>query len=107
MHVRSSTSSPIVQESKALLLLPESLRPRPLSLTDHDWITTNGGEETTHTVRLTYPDSYSHSAILRALLPESVREVPTGFEAIGHIAHYNLREEAMPFKSIIGNLKGV
>ncbi|XP_064404003.1 tRNA (guanine(37)-N1)-methyltransferase-like [Halichondria panicea] len=92
------------KESKALLLLPESLRPHTLSPTDHDWITTNGGEETTHTVHLTYPDSYSHSAILRALLPESVKEVPTGFEAIGHIAHYNLRENAMPFKSIIGQV---
>ncbi len=95
-----------MQVFKTLLLLPEALRPHPISPVDHDWIASNGGEETTHTVCLAYPQSYSHNAILRAVLPETVKEVPSGFEAIGHIAHFNLREEAMPFKSLIGESGG-
>lgn len=48
---------------------------------------------------------YSHFsiyAVLRALLPAELKEVPTGFETVGHIAHFNLREEYLPFKSLIG-----
>ena len=93
-----------MQESKALLLLPEELRPHPLSPTDREWIVANGGEETTHTVSLAYPDSYSQVAILRAVLPATVKEVPSGFEVVGHIAHLNLKEEVMPYKKIIGNV---
>ena len=100
-------SSVVVQESKALLLLPDDLRPHPLSPSDHEWIAANGGEEITHKVRLTYPESYSHTAILRALLPESVKEVPSGFEAVGHIAHFNLREDVMPYKTAIGERHNV
>lgn len=95
-------SPPSLQESKALLLLPEELRPHPLSLEDHEWIGANGGKETTHTVSLAYPDGYSQVAILKAVLPESVKEVPSGFEVVGHIAHLNLKEELMPYKKIIG-----
>ena len=100
-------SSVVVQESKALLLLPDELRPHPLSPSDQEWIAANGGEEVTHTVRLTYPESYSHTAILRALLPESVKDVPSGFEAVGHIAHFNLREDVMPYKTVIGERHNV
>jgi tRNA (guanine37-N1)-methyltransferase len=38
---------------------------------------------------------------LRALLPEGVG-VPTGYERVGHVAHFNLRDEHLPHKTVIG-----
>jgi hypothetical protein len=31
-------------------------------------------------------------------------EVPSSFEAVGHIAHFNLRPEVLPFKGLIGQV---
>lgn len=76
---------------------------QPLTSEDHQWIAENGGEEATHMVTLCYTD-YSKHAILRAILPQEVKEIPSGFETVGHIAHFNLREEHLPYKDIIGIL---
>ena len=84
-----------------ILLLPEELRGGPLTKEERDWIRSNGGEETTHNVTLGY-DHYSVHAILRAVLPLEVEEVPTGYETVGHVAHFNLRKECLPYKEIIG-----
>ncbi|BDA40665.1 tRNA (guanine(37)-N1)-methyltransferase [Coccomyxa sp. Obi] len=46
---------------------------------------------------------WSADHILKRLLPEGC-EVPTSFESVGHIAHVNLRDELLPFKSIIGQV---
>lgn len=37
------------------------------------------------------------------LLPAGV-EVPSSFESVGHIAHFNLRPEVMPYKRLIGQV---
>lgn len=42
---------------------------------------------------------------LQKLLPEAV-EVPAAFEAVGHIAHFNLREEQLPYRHLIGQARG-
>lgn len=42
--------------------------------------------------------------ILQELLPKGW-EVPSSFETIGHIAHLNLREEYLPFKHVIGQVR--
>lgn len=50
--------------------------------------------------------SYTHCSIehvLRNILPEHL-QVPTSFESIGHIAHVNLRDEHIPWKTIIGQV---
>ena len=59
---------------------------------------------TTHSVTLEY-QQYTMHAILRAVLPPEIKDVPTAFEAVGHIAHVNLREEQLPYKELIGNKK--
>jgi len=89
------------EPAKVLLLAPSHLMKRPLSTEDHDWISANGGEEITWTVMLGYAQ-YSKRVILRAILPSDVREVPVAFESVGHIAHYNLRNDQLPYKNIIG-----
>ena len=74
---------------------------RPLSQEDREWIAANNGEEVTRVITLDYQD-YPKQAILRAILPTDLQELPSGYESVGHIAHYNLREEFLPYKSIIG-----
>ena len=37
------------------------------------------------------------------LLPAAV-DVPTSFETVGHVAHLNLRDEALPHKRLIGRV---
>ena len=89
---------------KVILLKPAEVLDSPLSEEDRQWIRCNGGEETTHTVSLDY-SHFSNYAILRAVLPLELKEVPTGFEPVGHIAHFNLRKEYLPFKEVIGELQ--
>jgi len=49
-----------------------------------------------HTVEVGY-EQLQADEILRKLLPSEI-EVPSGFETIGHIAHFNLRPEHEPYK---------
>jgi tRNA (guanine37-N1)-methyltransferase len=48
-------------------------------------------------------ESLSPKEVLREILPAEI-EVPVGYEQVGHIAHYNLRDEQMPFRHIIGQV---
>ena len=48
--------------------------------------------------------NYPMSVILRSILPSSIEEIQSTFEMVGHIAHFNLKEEMLPYKSIIGEL---
>jgi tRNA (guanine37-N1)-methyltransferase len=43
-------------------------------------------------------------AVLQRLLPAGT-EVPSSFETVGHIAHLNLREELLPHKHTIGQVR--
>ncbi|PAV22075.1 tRNA (guanine-N(1)-)-methyltransferase [Pyrrhoderma noxium] len=57
-----------------------------------------------HTVKLSY-DFWNTDDILYAILPEELVEgAPSGFAAMGHLAHLNLREEYLPYKYIIGQV---
>jgi tRNA (guanine37-N1)-methyltransferase len=53
-------------------------------------------------VNLNY-SNFGYFEVLQQLLPETV-QVPTGFETIGHIAHFNLAEDQLPFKHLIGSV---
>lgn len=46
-------------------------------------------------------DNWSVSEIIKALLPELKTNI-SGFSVIGHIAHLNLKDEALDFKDLIG-----
>ena len=47
--------------------------------------------------------SWPIRALLAAILPESL-VVPSAYEAAGHIAHVNLRDEQLPYKQVIGEV---
>eukprot|EP00511_Aplanochytrium_stocchinoi_P000480 CAMPEP_0204838266 /NCGR_PEP_ID=MMETSP1346-20131115/30358_1 /ASSEMBLY_ACC=CAM_ASM_000771 /TAXON_ID=215587 /ORGANISM="Aplanochytrium stocchinoi, Strain GSBS06" /LENGTH=453 /DNA_ID=CAMNT_0051974183 /DNA_START=415 /DNA_END=1776 /DNA_ORIENTATION=- len=56
-----------------------------------------------HEISLSY-DNMSQESIMRKLLPVSIGEIPSAFETVGHIAHFNLRDELLPYKHIIGQV---
>lgn len=42
--------------------------------------------------------------ILREILPKDIGDIPSSFETVGHIAHLNLRDSALPYKNVIGEV---
>eukprot|EP00535_Pseudo-nitzschia_heimii_P006272 CAMPEP_0197194180 /NCGR_PEP_ID=MMETSP1423-20130617/28759_1 /TAXON_ID=476441 /ORGANISM="Pseudo-nitzschia heimii, Strain UNC1101" /LENGTH=613 /DNA_ID=CAMNT_0042647557 /DNA_START=56 /DNA_END=1897 /DNA_ORIENTATION=- len=57
-----------------------------------------------HTIVLSYQDWTVEEVLGRLLLPEGVKEIPSAFEAVGHLAHVNLREELLPYKYLVGKV---
>jgi tRNA (guanine37-N1)-methyltransferase len=58
---------------------------------------------TTISGQLVRPLYASHTdEILSATLPEDIEDIPSGFATVGHIAHMNLRDYALPYKYHIG-----
>jgi tRNA (guanine37-N1)-methyltransferase len=62
----------------------------------------NGGEAVDFDLRLGY-DNMVVDEVLRKLLPANA-EVPSSFEAAGHVAHLNIREEFVEYKRVIGQV---
>ena len=53
-------------------------------------------------ISLSY-DNFSYFEVLQKLLPSDI-SIPTGFETIGHIAHFNLNPSQLKYKNIIGQV---
>jgi len=62
-----------------------------------------GGVLVPSVVTVTYADM-GMEAVMRALLPPETPKLPSGFEAAGHVAHVNLRDELWPWRFIIGQV---
>jgi tRNA (guanine37-N1)-methyltransferase len=57
-------------------------------------------------ITITY-DNYTIEQVIKAILPDDLVKDKTvntgsGYSLIGHIAHFNLRDEVLPYKHIIG-----
>ena len=57
-------------------------------------------------VTVTY-NNYSIEQVIKAILPDDLRDDKrvnngSGYSLVGHIAHFNLRDEVLPYKHIIG-----
>ncbi|XP_008551481.1 tRNA (guanine(37)-N1)-methyltransferase [Microplitis demolitor] len=48
-------------------------------------------------------NNWNADELLRVILPADI-EVPTSYTKVGHILHLNLRNDQLPFKSIIGQI---
>jgi tRNA (guanine37-N1)-methyltransferase len=57
-----------------------------------------------HTITLSYDDWTTEEILTRLLLPEGIKEIPSAFEAVGHLAHVNLRNELLPYKYLVGKV---
>lgn len=57
-----------------------------------------------HTLEMDYK-YWTYHDIVTAVLPEdTLDEVPSGFQVVGHVAHLNLRDAYMPYKQIIAEV---
>lgn len=74
----------------------------PACMTLEDFIRDNGFDVVPHVITRGYKDM-SLQEVLKHYLPAGV-EIPSSFESVGHIAHLNLKEAALPFKNIIGQV---
>jgi tRNA (guanine37-N1)-methyltransferase len=57
-----------------------------------------------HTITLSYEDWTTEEILTRLLVPEGIQEIPSAFEAVGHLAHVNLRKELLPYKYLVGKV---
>ncbi|KAI9296696.1 hypothetical protein K502DRAFT_289058 [Neoconidiobolus thromboides FSU 785] len=62
----------------------------------------HGIESCEKEVEFTY-EHWSADSVLRSILPDDL-QVPSSFSTIGHIAHFNLREEFYPYKKLLGQV---
>ncbi|KAJ7103254.1 Met-10+ like-protein-domain-containing protein [Mycena belliarum] len=69
-----------------------------------EFLTTEANGLVPYTLELNY-DYWTADEIIQSILPEELREgSPTGFAMTGHIAHINLKDEYLPYKSLIGQI---
>lgn len=59
-------------------------------------------EAETYELRLGYEQTTAEEALQR-ILPAGV-DVPRGFETVGHLAHFNLRDQQWPYRKAIGKI---
>lgn len=57
-------------------------------------------------VNITY-ENYTIEQVIKAIIPDDLMEdkrvnTGSGYSLIGHIAHFNLRDEVLPYKYVIG-----
>lgn len=79
-------------DKKIVLIQPEVELPESLA----------SYEKVKKTVELDY-SNFSYSQVLKQVLPENLT-IPTGFETVGHIAHFNLSAELYPYRHTIGRV---
>lgn len=93
---------PDSSETKKKILLLHPLKSlNTLEEQDREFAQSHGAEEATYELVLGY-EYWTAEQVLRAVLPTEISEVPSSFETIGHIAHVNLRDAQLEYKTLIG-----
>ncbi|KAJ3017748.1 tRNA (guanine(37)-N1)-methyltransferase [Thoreauomyces humboldtii] len=90
--------------ARRLVLLNTSITETtdPLPTLVKDFVEREGGEVTKYALTVGY-EYWTADQVLRSILPDDI-DVPGAFEAVGHIAHVNLRDQYLPYKHIIGEV---
>lgn len=107
--LRNVLDDPEANPDRRVVLLSETVEPgrEQECMPDESWLyvkelLASGASLVGHEVKMGYEHLCATDAIAR-LLPEGV-EVPSGFETIGQIAHFNLRPVHEPYKELIGRI---
>ena len=66
------------------------------------FVVDSGADVVPHTLKVDYTQ-FTAAQVLQTLLPDGVT-APSSFETVGHIAHLNLQDEQLPFKTLIGQV---
>ncbi|EJD54430.1 guanine-N(1)--methyltransferase [Auricularia subglabra TFB-10046 SS5] len=75
-----------------------------LSADAREFLASEGATLVHHDLVLDY-DYWSREQILESILPEELcGDAPSSFTITGHLAHYNLRDEYLPFKHLVGQV---
>jgi len=88
---------------RLLLLSPKIKTVEELPKHIQELVEAEGAEPMKHTVELKY-EHWAADQVIRAILPEPLA-VSSSFEAVGHIAHMNLRDDHLPYKHLIGQVR--
>lgn len=99
-RIRNIVPDTNAKDKKILLLNPQKSL-GTLEKRDREFAESHGAEETTYELVLGY-EHWTAEQVLRAVLPAEINEVPSSFETIGHIAHVNLRDSQLGYKTLIG-----
>eukprot|EP00123_Amoebidium_parasiticum_P015057 comp22762_c0_seq1/m.35561 comp22762_c0_seq1/g.35561 ORF comp22762_c0_seq1/g.35561 comp22762_c0_seq1/m.35561 type:complete len:529 (-) comp22762_c0_seq1:193-1779(-) len=96
----------LVDELKRLVLLSPIFTKDDLSQLPEDArkFCQEQGVEVVHYNQVLEYDYWNAEQVLCAVLPADIKEVTTAFEAVGHIAHMNLRDCHLPYKNLIGQV---
>jgi tRNA (guanine37-N1)-methyltransferase len=97
--------SPIVNdgESKTTKLLLLKLEIKNKQELPKDLQNEENFEIKNYQLEIGYDHLDSHT-ILREILPKEIKDVPSSFESVGHVAHLNLNQELLPYKNTIGQI---
>ncbi|TPX37685.1 hypothetical protein SmJEL517_g00552 [Synchytrium microbalum] len=90
---------------RMLLLDPDVVREpnvQTMSQALQQVIAKEGAVVTPYELHLTYED-WTFEQVIRSVLPTTM-DVPSSFEGVGHIAHFNLRDDYLPYKNLIGQV---
>ncbi|ORX61562.1 hypothetical protein DM01DRAFT_1332163 [Hesseltinella vesiculosa] len=103
-RLRSVANDPDSKDIKLVLLREDLTNIESLTSEKKKVVDEQGLAVVHHTVELGY-DYWTADQILHAIIPlDKVKEIPTSFTNVGHIAHMNLREDLYPWKHIIGQV---
>lgn len=104
--LRRSKLKPIVadpdDDGRRLLLLEKGQTLESLGATQREAVREAGGEAIEYNLELGY-ENYSYEEVLRRIIPDEI-DVPTSFENVGHIVHFNLRDSQLPYRHVIGEV---
>lgn len=92
-------------DSKVILLHPETPPLDQLPEDVQELLASEGVESNGQEINVSFCHTdFTASYVLCSILPKEVHPPPNAFETIGHVAHLNLKELHLPYKSIIGEV---